>query len=81
MAYGTETHGNRHWYEVTVNHTPTNTNIMFEVSMSKADGTTPPEANRDAMFQAILDKLVSLNNITVISSTKNGYYIAPVTSP
>lgn len=81
MAYGTETHGNRHWYVVVVNHTPTNTDITFEVSMSKGDGTTPPEANRDAMFQAILDKLASLNNITITSSTKNGYYTTPVTSP
>ena len=79
MPYGPEVHSGFISYEAVVQHNPSTIRLNIMVNMSRADGTVPPEATRDQVFQAFLNKLNELANTTLVSSTKYGNFTAMVT--
>jgi hypothetical protein len=79
MPYGTEAHTGFLRYEVVLNHTPSGNSLNITVEPFRTDGTTPTEAARDQMFQAFLNKLNELANVTIVSAAKKGDFSTPVT--
>ena len=78
MALGAEAHGDAVNYVAVIKHIPTNNNLSIRVTPHRDDEASIPEATKDALYQAFLDKLVTLNNITLISSVKQGEFSTPV---
>lgn len=79
MPFGPETHTGFIAYETLLEHIPSGIRLDIRVSMRRADLTVPPEATRDTVFQAFLNKLAEIPNTTVLSSSKYGYFTASVT--
>lgn len=79
MAYAAEVHQEYVEYEVVLDHVPSTTRLTIRVSQTKVDGTPQTEANRDLIFQAFLDKLVTLPNTSLVSCTKKGTFKSTVT--
>jgi len=67
--------GARRQWELAATHTPTGVTIVCSVSPTGL----ATEAQRDAVFQAFLDKLVTLNNVTIDYARKTTLYQSNVT--
>ena len=57
------------------------TQIEMVLDMHPMDGANPTRAQRDAVFQALLDKVLTLNGVTLVTATRSIYTVSNVTSP
>jgi hypothetical protein len=79
MAYGPEVRSGDVFYKAVVEHTASGTRITVNVDAVKGDGTVVPEATRNQIFQAFLNKVAELAGTTIITATKTGNFVSNVT--
>lgn len=79
MSVGNESHGASISYVTVINHNPSGNKLSITVVPYRDDEAALTEATKDALFQAFLDKLATLSNVTIVSSSKRGEFTAPVT--
>lgn len=71
MAYSPDVdNGTFRRWEISFTHTPTDVRIGCQVLL----GGTATEAQKDAVFQALLDKIATLANVTINISKKTTEY-------
>lgn len=75
MPYGQEVDIGGQRYEMVFTHVPTD--VVVEIKLSEGTGGT--EAQKDAVFQALLDKVATLSGVTINSAVKQSTYHAPIT--
>lgn len=84
MSYGTESHDGLPSYEVILEHPSTGMQArvmvvpMYGSFVPSGDPVTD-EALRDQLFQQVLTDMANLGVMTVVSATKRGNYLVPVT--
>lgn len=78
MAFATEVHGDSVNYMAILEHTPTARRLSITAVPYKESGSMT-EAQKDALFQAFLDKVAQITDVTVISATKRGEFSANIT--
>ena len=79
MPYGPEIRTGDVFYKFTATHNPTGIRAIVSIEPTRADGTTPTEAQRDTVFQSLLNKFNELPNVTINSATKGGNFVSQVT--
>lgn len=79
MAYSPEVDNGIYIHEIGFAHVPTGIQMHCQLQMQPVNGFNPTEAQRDAVFQALVTKITELNNISITYSRKITQYSSNVT--